>query len=87
MCREKYTLIPVAAQIEKPPLKAGGRPCKTDASSLHYLRKKSSIGVRANMARRWQPRREKMRVSCGPPSVGRVTTAVIAGVNSSAWRV
>ena len=56
-------------------------------TSSTHLRNALATGVRANIARRWQPRKLKMRVSCGPPSVGNVTTAVIAGVNSSAWRV
>lgn len=41
MCREKYTPIPVAAQIEKPPLKAGGRPFKSDWFTMHCSHKMS----------------------------------------------
>lgn len=65
------------------------RSSSASLSSTSSTQRRNSLatGVRANIASRWQPRREKMRVSCGPPSVGGMTTAVIASVNSSAWRV
>lgn len=46
-----------------------------------------ATGVRANIARRWQPRREKMRVRTVKLTVPRFsTTCVMFSVNSSALR-
>ena len=63
-------------------------PIAVQGQALRLRRKALATGVRANMATRWQPRREKMRVGTVKLTVSEISmTCVISGVNSSELRL
>lgn len=65
---------------------AGTRSPYCSMTSSTHLRNAFATGVRANMARRWQPRREKMRVGSSMTPVVKLTTVDIIEENSSLLR-
>ena len=78
--------------MERVPVKSSGvgeeEAARCSASSLSSTsstqrRKALATGVRANMATRWQPRREKMREGAGVSVVLKLMTTLISLENSS----